>query len=94
MLTLPPSYAGWIGTVAARYKKGGVLQEEIPDLEESGRRLAVIAGTSTCHIVQVSSPLIPSPGASRVKRVYRAGMASSWMVFGDLIRILFLEDGG
>ncbi|XP_006459750.1 hypothetical protein AGABI2DRAFT_202125 [Agaricus bisporus var. bisporus H97] len=46
------AYAGWIGTVAARYKKDGILQEEIPDLEESGHRLAVIAGTSTCHIVQ------------------------------------------
>ncbi|KAF5363911.1 hypothetical protein D9756_000937 [Leucocoprinus leucothites] len=46
------AYAGWLGTVAARYKKDGVLQNEIPDLQESKRRIAVIAGTSTCHIVQ------------------------------------------
>ncbi|KAJ3567746.1 hypothetical protein NP233_g6162 [Leucocoprinus birnbaumii] len=51
------AYAGWLGTVAARYKKDGVLQNETPDLQESKRRLAVIAGTSTCHIVQNPSDI-------------------------------------
>lgn len=46
-------YAGWLGTVAARYKEeDGTLSNEIPSLEESRHRLAAIAGTSTCHIVQ------------------------------------------
>ncbi len=47
------SYAGWLGTVAARYKEGnGALSDIIPTLDESRCRLAAIAGTSTCHIVQ------------------------------------------
>lgn len=48
-----PSYAGWMGTVAARYRENGVLSDIVPSLEESGHRLAAVAGTSTCHIVQV-----------------------------------------
>jgi ribulose kinase len=60
------AYAGWLGTVGARCVvasgEAGVAgtgrQEEIrleppPEVEESGRRLAVVAGTSSCHIVQV-----------------------------------------
>lgn len=41
------AYAGWVGTVAAP-------MEGAPDsnLAESATRLAAIAGTSTCHIVQ------------------------------------------
>ncbi|KAF9526703.1 hypothetical protein CPB83DRAFT_769830 [Crepidotus variabilis] len=47
------AYAGWLGTVAARYKEeDGTLSKEIPSLEESKHRLAAVAGTSTCHIVQ------------------------------------------
>uniref|UniRef100_A0A8H7XZA8 Pentulose kinase n=1 Tax=Psilocybe cubensis TaxID=181762 RepID=A0A8H7XZA8_PSICU len=46
------AYAGWLGTIAARYTENGVLSNEIPSIEESGRRLAAVAGTSTCHIVQ------------------------------------------
>ncbi|KIM42840.1 hypothetical protein M413DRAFT_444492 [Hebeloma cylindrosporum] len=46
------AYAGWLGTVAARYKENGVLSNVIPSVEESGHRLAAVAGTSTCHIVQ------------------------------------------
>ena len=46
-------YAGWLGSVAARYEENGKLSEVIPSLEEGGHRLAVIAGTSTCHLVQV-----------------------------------------
>lgn len=43
------AYAGWIGTVAAPMPDLGV--QEV-DLKESRHRLAAIAGTSTCHIVQ------------------------------------------
>ena len=46
-------YAGWLGTVAARYKdKDGTFSDGIPTIGDSEGRLAVIAGTSTCHIVQ------------------------------------------
>ncbi|KAJ3536076.1 hypothetical protein NM688_g6884 [Phlebia brevispora] len=46
------AYAGWLGTVAARYKEGGKLSEFVPSIDESRHRLAACAGTSTCHIVQ------------------------------------------
>lgn len=39
--------------MAARYEENGKLSEVVPSLEEGGHRLAVIAGTSTCHLVQV-----------------------------------------
>lgn len=45
------AYAGWLGTVAARYKEGDKLSP-VPGLDESRHRLAACAGTSTCHIVQ------------------------------------------
>lgn len=47
------AYAGWLGTVGARCLVGGGSELEAhPSVEESGHRLAVVAGTSTCHIVQ------------------------------------------
>ncbi|KAH0586891.1 hypothetical protein H2248_005727 [Termitomyces sp. 'cryptogamus'] len=46
------AYAGWLGTVAARYKEDGILSEIIPSLDTSQHRLAAVAGTSTCHLVQ------------------------------------------
>ncbi|KAG5650779.1 hypothetical protein H0H81_011077 [Sphagnurus paluster] len=46
------AYAGWLGTVAARYKEDGKLSEVVPSLEESKHRLAAVAGTSTCHLIQ------------------------------------------
>ncbi|QRV96535.1 FGGY-family carbohydrate kinase [Ceratobasidium sp. AG-Ba] len=50
------AYAGWIGTVAARYKAKGASDSEAlsspPSLGESGERLAAVAGTSTCHVIQ------------------------------------------
>ncbi|PFH50338.1 hypothetical protein AMATHDRAFT_40939 [Amanita thiersii Skay4041] len=45
------AYAGWIGTVSARYSDGSEMSDP-PTLEQSQYRLAVVAGTSTCHIVQ------------------------------------------
>jgi hypothetical protein len=39
--------------VAARYEENGKLSDVVPSLQEAGHRLAAIAGTSTCHIVQV-----------------------------------------
>ncbi|KAF8904258.1 FGGY family of carbohydrate kinase [Mucidula mucida] len=47
------AYAGWLGTVAASSKtREGKVTSELPGFEESGHRLAAVAGTSTCHIVQ------------------------------------------
>ncbi|KAG8708072.1 hypothetical protein FRC09_001461 [Ceratobasidium sp. 395] len=49
------AYAGWIGTVAARYKAKGSDTESLspsPTLDASGERLAAVAGTSTCHVIQ------------------------------------------
>jgi FGGY-family pentulose kinase len=45
-------YAGWMGTVAARYMENGQLSNVLPSLDESRHRLAIVAGTSTGHIVQ------------------------------------------
>ena len=39
--------------MAARYEENGKLSEAVPSLEDGGHRLAVTAGTSTCHLVQV-----------------------------------------
>lgn len=46
------AYAGWAGTIAARYLEDGKLSAA-PTLEDSQQRLAVVAGTSTCHLVHV-----------------------------------------
>ncbi|KAI0319179.1 Pentulose kinase [Amylostereum chailletii] len=45
------AYAGWVGTIAARHEDGNQLSKPVA-FEDSGHRLAAIAGTSTCHIVQ------------------------------------------
>ncbi|KAI6128387.1 hypothetical protein EDD16DRAFT_1690301 [Pisolithus croceorrhizus] len=45
------AYAGWMGTVGARYFENGRLSS-FPSLDESRHRLAAVAGTSTCHLVQ------------------------------------------
>jgi hypothetical protein len=41
-----------MGTVGARYTENGRLSAA-PALDESRHRLAAVAGTSTCHLVQV-----------------------------------------
>lgn len=47
-------YAGWVGTVAARYTSTDGRSLSPPSiLEESKHRLAAVAGTSTCHLIQV-----------------------------------------
>jgi hypothetical protein len=45
-------YAGWLGTIAARHEGEGGVSPSV-SLNESGHRLAAVAGTSTCHLVQV-----------------------------------------
>ena len=56
------AYAGWIGTVGARVNLEGVNDEAINkdfeknDLEQAFCRLAVVAGTSTCHLVMSREP--------------------------------------
>lgn len=46
------AYAGWMGTVAAKMQ-----DEQESNLESSQHRLCVIAGTSSCHIVQSPDPV-------------------------------------
>ncbi|TFK56219.1 Pentulose kinase [Heliocybe sulcata] len=46
------AYAGWLGTIAARYTEKGKLSDVVPSLDESRHRLAAVAGTSTCYVVQ------------------------------------------
>ncbi|KAI0302946.1 hypothetical protein BC826DRAFT_982409 [Russula brevipes] len=46
------AYAGWLGTIAARHEEEGGLSPSV-SLHESGHRLAAVAGTSTCHLVQL-----------------------------------------
>ncbi|KAJ9109148.1 hypothetical protein QFC21_000476 [Naganishia friedmannii] len=45
------AYAGWIGTIAASHDHEDVAGNT-PSLAESSSRLAAVAGTSTCHLVQ------------------------------------------
>ncbi|KAI9507189.1 Pentulose kinase [Russula earlei] len=45
------AYAGWLGTIAARHDEEGGVSPSV-SLDESGHRLAAVAGTSTCHLVQ------------------------------------------
>ncbi|KAJ7229081.1 hypothetical protein GGX14DRAFT_692885 [Mycena pura] len=45
------AYAGWLGTVAARVNSEE-LTDTPPTLADSRYRLAAIAGTSTCHLIQ------------------------------------------
>ncbi|KAH9986788.1 Pentulose kinase [Russula vinacea] len=45
------AYAGWLGTIAARQEEGGEVSPSVP-LNDSCHRLAAVAGTSTCHLVQ------------------------------------------
>nr|GAT46184.1 predicted protein [Mycena chlorophos] len=44
------AYAGWLGTVAFRTASDG--STALPSLSESRHRLAAVAGTSTCHLIQ------------------------------------------
>lgn len=45
------AYAGWIGTVGTRAN----LEEE-NGTEQAFRRLAIVAGTSSCHLVMSKEP--------------------------------------
>ncbi|EAU82451.2 ribitol kinase [Coprinopsis cinerea okayama7 len=51
------AYAGWLGTVGARCLDAEGRKEESPKLDEAKHRIAVVAGTSTCHIVM--DPIFP-----------------------------------
>lgn len=63
-----------MGTVAARHKENDEVIGEIPPLEESRHRLAAVAGTSTCHIVN-SPEGIFVPG---VWGPYRDAVVPGW----------------
>lgn len=68
-----------MGTVGARYIENGCLSA-FPTLDESRHRLAAVAGTSTCHLVQVgviislpSATLSCAPEQRRGVRKWRLG---------------------
>lgn len=47
------AYAGWLGTVAARFReRGAAALSEPATLAGSARRMAAVAGTSTCYLIQ------------------------------------------
>lgn len=61
------AYAGWVGTIAASMEG-----EEDASLHHSGMRLAAIAGTSTCHVVQSDKPVfVPGVWGPYVHPVFR-----------------------
>ncbi|KAF8468795.1 FGGY family of carbohydrate kinase [Kalaharituber pfeilii] len=79
------AYAGWIGTVGARVKPDCLNSDVIPegfksnDLEQAFYRLAVVAGTSTCHLVMSREPKFV-PG---VRGPYRGALLENfWMTVG------------
>lgn len=95
--------AGWIGTAAALSTAADdpnpaetLKTMKHPTLADSGKRLAAVAGTSTCHIVQVSSfPHIKDGDGSAFfeadsflfpVRSFSLPRESSSMGFGDLTR--------
>ncbi|CUS10907.1 unnamed protein product [Tuber aestivum] len=55
------AYGGWIGTVGAKVEVPGgdlLLDGHVGnDLEQPFRRLAAVAGTSTCHLVMSKDPI-------------------------------------
>lgn len=64
------AYAGWIGTVAAASasgEKGDVGPK--PTLDDAGKSLAAIAGTSTCHIAQSKDGILVNGVVSEVPLV-------------------------
>ena len=85
LITIHLRYSGWLGTVAARYSENGILSEVLPSLQDSQHRLASVAGTSTCHIVQVCaiSNLFSSSSLNFIGRVLKA---SSLMGYGGPTR--------
>ncbi|KAJ9492787.1 hypothetical protein VN97_g473 [Penicillium thymicola] len=50
------AYAGWIGTVGAKVDLG--LDGPIDDREHLSHRLALVAGTSTCHLAMTSNEFV------------------------------------
>lgn len=50
-------YAGWIGTVGAATNANGSVGGK-PELAEGFKRLAAIAGTSTCHIAMSENGIL------------------------------------
>lgn len=51
-------YSGWIGTVAAVATSADGKKENKPTLDEAARRLAAVAGTSTCHLAQTKEGIM------------------------------------
>ena len=81
--------------MAARYEENGKLSEVIPSLTEGGHRLAVIAGTSTCHLVQVYIYIYISPVLVTDFDIqhFRVPKVSSLMAYGVPTRYIQLPVG-
>lgn len=88
--------AGWIGTAAALSTDANdpnpaetLKTQKHPTLADSGKRLAAVAGTSTCHIVQVrpSAPSKPYVAASEADATHSSFSPSRPRVF------LLMESG-
>ncbi|KAI9448461.1 Pentulose kinase [Lactarius indigo] len=69
------AYAGWLGTIAARHEVGGKISTSV-SLQESGHRLAAVAGTSTCHLVQSKEGIF----AKGVWGPYRDAVFPGWWI--------------
>ncbi|KAG9317100.1 hypothetical protein JVU11DRAFT_1287 [Chiua virens] len=74
------AYAGWMGTVGARYTENGRISKA-PNLDESRHRLAAVAGTSTCHLVQSRDGVF----VNGVWGPYRGGQSSTGQLIDFVI---------
>ncbi|KAL0062626.1 hypothetical protein AAF712_010463 [Marasmius tenuissimus] len=88
------AYAGWLGTVAARYKENGKLSVAIKNVDESRHRLAAVAGTSTCHIVQLIDFMITThPAYARLVNLGKEQNKNIHAVLYDILQNLKKEAG-
>lgn len=72
------AYAGWVGTIAASMEG-----EADATLQDSGGRLAAIAGTSTCHVVQSPKPVfVPGVWGPYLHPIFRDCEYNSSSIIG------------
>ncbi|KAG6916575.1 hypothetical protein DXG01_006346 [Tephrocybe rancida] len=87
-------YAGWLGTVAARYKEDGKLSEVVPSLGASQHRLAAVAGTSTCHLVQLIDFILTThPAYPKLAELGKAQDKNIHIILQDILEKLRVEHG-
>ncbi|KAJ6095190.1 Carbohydrate kinase FGGY N-terminal [Penicillium canescens] len=61
------AYAGWVGTVGAKVDLG--LDGPIDHKEHVSHRLALVAGTSTCHLAMADDELRPAATGELIRHV-------------------------